>query len=199
MLSDIDINRRLNAKHLIVSPILDTKLQIQPASIDVRLGHTLLVHPQSLNKDFGRPLDPRDPETLHDHLEPIKITEADGYVLRPQEFVLGCLFEYVNIPNDLVCRIEGRSSLGRLGIMVHITAGFVDPGFKGHLTLEIVNANCRPVKIYPLMRIAQLAFDELETPTERPYGPERGSKYHSFDGPVGCKISRDADIQHEGD
>jgi dCTP deaminase len=195
MLSDVDINRRLNSKDLIVNTILDPQLQIQPASIDVRLGATLLVHPQSLNKDFGRALDPRNPETLQGHLDPIKLTKAKGYTLKPSEFVLGSLFEYVYIPNDLVCRIEGRSSLGRLGVMVHITAGFVDPGFRGHLTLEIVNANCRPVKIYPLMRIAQLAFDQLETPAERPYGPERGSKYHSFDGPVGCRIGNDTDIQ----
>src|SRR4051794_25969823 len=145
---------------------------IQPASVDIRLGNSFRVfHNHRIQSiDLGNP--PRD---LTEHVE---IDDDGEFVIHPGEFVLGRTLESVEIPDDVVCRIEGKSSIGRLGLIVHATAGFVDPGFRGSLTLEITNLTRVPIKLYAGLPIAQLSFMTLDRPAERPYGsPELGSHY----------------------
>jgi dCTP deaminase len=146
---------------------------IQPASVDQRLGRSFRVfHNHRIGAiDLANP--PRD---ITEHVE---ISESDSFVIHPGEFVLGRTEEHVELPDDLVARIEGKSSLGRLGLIVHATAGFVDPGFRGTLTLEITNLTRVPIVLWPGKPIAQLSFMTLDRPAERPYGhPDLGSHYH---------------------
>jgi dCTP deaminase len=145
---------------------------VQPASVDVRLGTSFRV----FHNHRAPAIDLRDPPT---HLtEGVEVTEGEAFVIHPGEFVLGRTLEYVEMPADIVCRIEGKSSVGRLGLIVHATAGFVDPGFTGTLTLEITNLTRIPIKLYPGLPIAQLSFMMLDRPAERPYGhPDLGSHY----------------------
>lgn len=146
---------------------------IQPASYDVRLGHTFRVfhNHRVTNIDLRNP-----PQNL---TEQVAIADDESFVIHPGEFVLGRTLEVVGLADDIVARIEGKSSLGRLGLIVHATAGFVDPGFEGSLTLEITNLTRVPITLYPNLPIAQLSFMKLDKPAERPYGhPDLGSHYH---------------------
>ena len=116
--------------------------------------------------------------------------EGEPFVLHPGEFALGSTMEKVSIPPDLVARLEGRSSIGRIAVVVHATAGFVDPGFEGQITLELSNLGRCAVKLYPGMRISQIVFHQMTSAAERPYGPARGSKYHGQQGPIPSRIAR---------
>jgi dCTP deaminase len=160
---------------------------VQPASIDLRLGHEFLV--------FRHPhipfIDPRTGSTA-DYTERIAIEDDGMFVLHPGEFVLGSTYERVRIPADLVAKVEGRSSLGRLAVVVHATAGFVDPGFEGHITLELSNLGRVPVALHPKMRISQIALHQMTRAAERPYGhPTRASKYQGQRGPTASRIEKD--------
>jgi dCTP deaminase len=172
VLSDATIRDLIESGRIVIDPF-DPSM-IQPASVDIRLGNSFRVfHNHRIQSiDLGDP--PRD---LTEHVE---IDEAGGeFVIHPGEFVLGTTQEYVEIPDDIVCRIEGKSSIGRLGLVVHATAGFVDPGFQGTLTLEIANFNSVPIVLRPGLFICQLSFMALDRAAERPYGhPELGSHYH---------------------
>lgn len=146
---------------------------VQPASVDLNLGPSFRVF-----HNFRVPaIDLAEPPTnLTEHVE---LADGESFVIHPGEFVLGRTAEFVEIPDDIVARIEGKSSLGRLGLIVHATAGFVDPGFKGTLTLEITNLTRVPIILWPGKPIAQLSFMTLDAPAERPYGhPDLGSHYH---------------------
>jgi dCTP deaminase len=146
---------------------------VQPASVDLRLGGSFRVfHNFRVPAiDLAAP-----PSNLTEH---VVIPEGESFVIHPGEFVLGRTDEWVELPDDLVARIEGKSSLGRLGLIVHATAGFVDPGWKGTLTLEITNLTRVPIVLWPGKPIAQLSFMTLDQPAERPYGhPALGSHYH---------------------
>jgi dCTP deaminase len=136
-------------------------------------------------------IDPRAPETLEGYTSPIRIREGEPFVLHPGEFALGSTIERVRIPPDLVARVEGRSSFGRLAVVVHATAGFIDPGFEGQITLELSNLGRCAVLLYPGTRISQVVFHTMTSPAERPYGPARGSKYHGQVGPVMSRVNRD--------
>jgi dCTP deaminase len=172
VLSDATIRELIDSGRIVIDPF-DPSM-IQPASVDIRLGNSFRVfHNHRIQSiDLGDP--PRD---LTEHVE---IDEAEGtFVIHPGEFVLGTTQEWVEIPDDVVARIEGKSSIGRLGLVVHATAGFVDPGFKGTLTLEIANFNSVPIVLRPGLFICQLSFMALDRAAERPYGhPELGSHYH---------------------
>ncbi|HEX6712381.1 MAG TPA: dCTP deaminase [Thermoleophilaceae bacterium] len=172
VLSDATIRELIDSGRIVIDPF-DPSM-IQPASVDIRLGNSFRVfHNHRIKSiDLGNP--PRD---LTEHVE---IDADDGeFVIHPGEFVLGTTQEYVEIPEDVVCRIEGKSSIGRLGLVVHATAGFVDPGFQGTLTLEIANFNSVPIVLRPGLFICQLSFMALDRAAERPYGhPELGSHYH---------------------
>ncbi len=145
---------------------------VQPASVDLRLGGSFRV----FHNHRVPVIDLADPPTnLTEHVE---VEEGGSFVIHPGEFVLGRTEEWVELPDDVVARIEGKSSLGRLGLIVHATAGFVDPGWKGTLTLEITNLTRVPIVLWPGKPIAQLSFMTLDAPAERPYGhPDLGSHY----------------------
>lgn len=187
ILSDRDLKERLERGDLVITPLDDPELQIQPASVDLRLDSDFVVY-KLPHVPF---IDPRDPESLNTYTESVKIEEGSAFILHPGEFALGSTLERVRIPPDLVARVEGRSSIGRLAIVVHATAGFIDPGFEGQITLELSNLGRLPVKLYPGMRISQVVLHTLVSPAERPYGPERGSKYQGQGGPVASRIQSD--------
>jgi dCTP deaminase len=121
---------------------------------------------------------------MEDLTELVEVPEGEAFILHPGEFVLGSTLERVRLPEDVAARLEGKSSLGRLGLLTHSTAGFVDPGWNGDLTLELSNVANLPITIYPGMKIGQIAFLRLTSPAEKPYGAERGSKYQGQRGPT---------------
>lgn len=180
VLSDGTIRRLVADGRVVIDP-WDPDM-VQPASVDLRLGDSFRVFHNHLAPaiDLDRP-----PE----HLTELIVIDPDkSFVIHPGEFVLGATLERVQLPDDVVARIEGKSSLGRLGLIVHATAGFVDPGFEGTLTLEITNLTRIPIILWPGKPIAQLSFMALDRPAERPYGhPELGSHYH---GQVAATESR---------
>ena len=211
ILSDGDIRRRLEEGSLVVEPLDDPELQIQPASLDMRLGREFLEFQQT-NVPCIRPArgtdaadytsktvvgPPEDQRTLgefEDEAPDAEIAERDEFILHPGDFVLGTTKERVAIPDDLIAHVEGRSSLGRLAIVVHATAGIVDPGYQGQITLELSNLGSAPVALEPDMRISQLTFTELKNRAEVPYGEERGSKYQGQSGPQASRIGGDAEF-----
>jgi dCTP deaminase len=171
VLSDGTIRRLVEEERIRIEPW--DPLMVQPASVDLKLGSSFRV----FHNHRIQTIDLADPPTgLTEHVE---VDPDEPFVIHPNEFVLGRTEECVELPDDVVARIEGKSSLGRLGLIVHATAGFVDPGFRGTLTLEITNFNSVPIVLRPGLPIAQLSFMTLDRAAERPYGhPELGSHYH---------------------
>jgi dCTP deaminase len=170
VLSDGTIRRLQEEGRIVIEPW--DPLMVQPASVDLKLGTSFRVfHNHRIQViDLAAP-----PQGL---TEPVEVDTDEPFVIHPNEFVLGRTEEHVEMPDDLVARIEGKSSLGRLGLIVHATAGFVDPGFAGTLTLEITNFNSVPIVLRPGLPIAQLSFMTLDRAAERPYGhPDLGSHY----------------------
>lgn len=210
ILSDGDIRRRIELGDIVIDPLDDPELQIQPASVDLRLGREFLIfdrsniqciHPNSGYEvdqyvtEITLPGSSQDGQQTLQEFEHERPEDAENpqeeFVLHPGDFVLGTTKERVGIPDDLIAHVEGRSSLGRLAIVVHATAGLADPGFEGKITLELSNLGTAPVALEPDMRIAQLTFTELTSPAERPYGKERGSKYQGQTGPEASRIQDD--------
>jgi dCTP deaminase len=170
VLSDGTILRLLQEGRIKVDP-WDPKM-VQPASFDLRLGDSFRV----FHNHKVTAIDLREPPS--NLTEEVVIPEGEAFVIHPGEFCLGRTLEWVRIPDDIVARIEGKSSLGRLGLIVHATAGFCDPGFEGTLTLELNNLTRVPIRLYPGLPIAQLSFMTLDQPAQRPYGsPGLGSHY----------------------
>ena len=194
ILSDDDILARLEAGDLVVDPIDDIDMQVQPASVDLRLGEEFL--------EFQRAniscIHPNREEEISEYVEETVVPEGEEFILHPGDFVLGTTKERVAIPDDLVAHVEGRSSLGRLAIVVHATAGLADPGYEGQITLELSNLGTAPVALTPGMRISQLTFTELTSPAARPYGADRGSKYQGQSGPQASRIGADPEFAGEG-
>ena len=179
-LSDGTIRSLIEAGRIVVDPY--DPGQIQPSSIDLRLGDTFRV----FHNHRVTAIDLRDPPA--NLTEEVAIEEGEPFVIHPGEFCLGRTLEWVELPDDVVARVEGKSSIGRLGLIVHATAGFVDPGWKGTLTLELNNLTRVPIKLYSGLPIAQLSFMTLDAPAERPYGsPGLGSHYQ---GQVAATESR---------
>src|ERR1700741_4222971 len=159
---------------------------LQPSSIDVRLDRYFRV----FNNTRYTHIDPSQQQDALTSL--VEAVDEEPFVLHPGEFVLGSTFEAVDLPDDLAGRVEGKSSLGRLGLLNHSTAGFVDPGWDGHITLELSNVNTIPITLYPGMRIGQLSFFRLSSPAERPYGtPGVGSSYQGQSGPTPSRYRLD--------
>ncbi|GAB3026864.1 dCTP deaminase [Natronobiforma cellulositropha] len=187
ILSDADILDRLEAGDLVIEPIDDYDLQIQPASVDLRLGERFL--------EFRRTnipcIHPGADHEVDEYVTETVVDDGEDFILHPGDFVLGTTHERVEIPADLIAHVEGRSSLGRLAVVVHATAGLCDPGYRGQITLELSNLGTAPVALTPGMRVSQLTFTELKTPAERPYGSGRGSKYQDQDGPQASRIGGD--------
>lgn len=171
VLSDATIRELVEDARIVIDP-WDPGM-VQPASVDVRLGNSFRVFHNHRIQSIDLVAPPSD---LTEHVE----VEDDGeFVIHPGEFVLGRTVETLEVATDIVARIEGKSSLGRLGLIVHATAGFVDPGFRGSLTLEIANVNSVPIVLRPGLPIAQLSFMTLDREAERPYGhPDLGSHYY---------------------
>lgn len=193
MLSDKDIKAALAAGTIVVEPLEDPCVQIQPASIDLRLGNDFRVFKHAQRAY----IDPLKDDT-DDYTEVIHVPDGGVFMLHPGEFVLGSIKEYVKIPADIVGQVDGRSSLGRLAILVHATAGFIDPGFEGNITLELSNVGKMPVAFYPNMRVCQISFTRLSSPSELPYGhPDRKSKYQGQRGPTGSRIQNDRPTRPE--
>ena len=180
VLSDGTIRRLVDEGRIEIRP-WDAAM-VQPASVDLRLGGSFQVF-------HNHRVAAIDLQSLPEELtEQVVVDEGKPFVIHPGEFVLGRTLEWVRLPEDVVARIEGKSSLGRLGLIVHATAGFVDPGFEGTLTLEITNLTRVPIKLYAGRPIAQLSFMTLDRPAERPYGhPDLGSHYQ---GQVEATASR---------
>ena len=177
VLSDGSIRRAVEAGRIALDPF-DDRL-VQPASIDVRCDRRFRVFRNSRYPYI---------DVRRDMPDLTELVEADGeepFILHPGEFVLGATLERVTLADDLVARLEGKSSLGRLGLQVHSTAGFIDPGFDGHVTLELSNVANLPITLYAGMKVGQLSFLELDRPAERPYGSGLlGSKYQGQVGPT---------------
>jgi len=177
LLSDRDLRKELESGRLGLDPFDATMLQ--PSSVDVRLDRYFRVFNNTKYTHI-------DPSRQQDELT--SLVEADGdepFVLHPGEFVLGSTFEAVNLPDDLAGRLEGKSSLGRLGLLTHSTAGFIDPGFEGHITLELSNVANLPIMLWPGMKIGQLCLFRLSSSAENPYGSQAaGSRYQGQRGPT---------------
>jgi dCTP deaminase len=183
LLSDRDIRKELAGGRVVLDPLDDA--MVQPSSVDVRLDR------------FFRLFDNHkyaviDPAEDQPDLTRLVEVEGDGpFVLHPGEFVLGSTFETVTLPDDVAARLEGKSSLGRLGLLTHSTAGFIDPGFSGHVTLELSNVATLPIKLWPGMKIGQLCFFRLSSPAEHPYGSDRyGSRYQGQRGPTASRSAQ---------
>lgn len=180
LLSDRDINAELNSGRIGLTP--SDPSMVQPSSVDVRIDRYF-----RLFDNHKYPvIDP-----AQDQPELTRLLEVDpdeGFILHPGEFVLGSTFEQVRLPDDIAARLEGKSSLGRLGLLTHSTAGFIDPGFEGHVTLELSNMATLPIRLWPGMKIGQLCFFKLSSPAERPYGA--GATFSRYLGQRGPTASR---------
>jgi len=177
VLSDRTIRRLIEEGRIAIDPF-DPDL-MQPSSLDVRVDRYFRVFRNSRYPFI-------DVKAQQEELtELVEVAGDEAFILHPGEFVLGSTLERVRLPDDLVARLEGKSSLGRLGLLIHSTAGFIDPGWDGHVTLELSNVANLPITIYPTMKIGQLSFVQLSEPAEHPYGSEGiGSKYQGQRGPT---------------
>ncbi|MFI6154189.1 dCTP deaminase [Kitasatospora sp. NPDC051170] len=177
LLSDKDIRTEIDLGRVVIDPFDPT--MIQPSSIDVRLDRFFRVFE---NHKYPH-IDPSEEQP-----DLTRLVEPDGdeaFILHPGEFVLASTYEVISLPEDVASRLEGKSSLGRLGLLTHSTAGFIDPGFSGHVTLELSNVATLPIKLYPGMKIGQLCLFRLSSPSEHPYGSARyGSRYQGQRGPT---------------
>ena len=191
ILSDKTIKEYLEEGKIVIDPLKDEQ-QIQPSSVDMRLGDEFKVF-KVIRKPY---IDPKDEEDIAEYMESSTVTEGEAFIIHPNEFALGTTQEYVKVPDDLVARVEGRSSMGRLGVTMHVTAGYVDPGFEGRITLEISNIGAMPVALYPGQRVCQLVVETMTTPAELPYGhPKRNSKYMNQLKPESSRVKLDYELK----
>ena len=180
LLSDRDLRQAISSGRLGLSPYDETMLQ--PASIDVRLDRAFLV----FESHRAAHIDPAAEQP--DLTRLVEPAEGEPFVLHPGEFVLASTYERVRLPDDLAARLEGKSSLGRLGLITHSTAGFIDPGFDGHVTLELSNLATLPLLLWPGMKVGQLCVFQMTGAAEFPYGSvERGSRYQGQRGPTASR------------
>jgi dCTP deaminase len=180
ILSDHTIREELAAGRIVIDPCDDA--DIQPSSVDLHLDRFFRV----FRNHTSRVIDVKEDQA--DLTDLVEIADDGTFILHPGEFVLGSTSERVALPDDLVARLEGKSSLGRLGLLIHSTAGFVDAGWDGHLTLELSNVANLPITLYPGMKIGQISFLRMTTPADVPYGSSKvGSKYQGQRGPTASR------------
>lgn len=180
LLSDRDIRTELESGRVVLDPY--EPAMIQPSSIDVRLDRFFRLFDNHKYPVIDPSADQPDLTRL------VEVEGGEPFVLHPGEFVLGSTYESVTLPDDVAARLEGKSSLGRLGLLTHSTAGFIDPGFSGHVTLELSNVATLPILLWPGMKIGQLCFFRLSSASEFPYGSERyGSRYQGQRGPTASR------------
>jgi dCTP deaminase len=187
ILPDTELKRLVREKdavHVNEGPDIDEELQIGPSSMDLRLGYEFGV----LNTRKIEMVDTKSMERYSNYMEKEKHSAEEGVIVHPGEFILGTTLESVKCPSNLVARVEGRSSYGRLGIIVHATAGYIDPGFEGDITLEIQNLGNAPVKLYPEDRVCQIVFETMTEEAENPYGEKMDTKYMEQSGATGSRL-----------
>ncbi len=191
LLSDRDIRRQIADARIGLAP-WDPQM-VQPSSVDVRLDRYF-----RLFDNHKYPfIDPADDQPDLTHL--IEVAPDEPFVLHPGEFALGSTFEQVTLPDDIAARLEGKSSLGRLGLLTHSTAGFIDPGFSGHVTLELSNVATLPIKLWPGMKIGQFCFFQLSSAAETPYGAgSNGNRYQGQRGPTASRSFRNFHVTDVG-
>ncbi len=184
VLSDRDIRAAIGERRIVIEPF-EAKY-LQPASVDIHLDSQFRVFRSTRHAYIDLK------KGVEDITDLVTVQSGDRFILHPGEFALGSTLERLRLADDIVSRVEGKSSLGRLGLLIHSTAGFVDPGWDGHLTLELSNVNTIPITLYPGMRIGQLSFFQLSSPAERPYGSaELGSSYQGQSGPTPSRYRLD--------
>ena len=177
LLSDRDIRAEIDQQRIQLDPW--DEAMVQPSSVDVRLDRFFRLFDNHKYPHIDPAQDQPDLTRL------VEVEADEPFVLHPGEFVLGATYEVVTLPDDIAARLEGKSSLGRLGLLTHSTAGFIDPGFSGHVTLELSNVATLPITLWPGMKIGQLCLFRLSSPAEHPYGSERyGSRYQGQRGPT---------------
>ena len=177
LLSDKDIKQEIASGRVKLEPYSEE--MVQPASVDIRLDRFF----RTFENHKYQFIDPRQDQ--QDMTRLVEVDAKEPFVLHPGEFVLGSTFEVVTLPDDIAARVEGKSSLGRLGLLTHATAGFIDPGFSGHVTLELSNVSNLPVTLWPGMKIGQLCFIKMSSTSEHPYGSNvYGSRYQNQRGPT---------------
>lgn len=184
ILPDHEIKKRIKRGELSITPLHDPEHQIQPSGVDLTLGNEFRVF-KTTSKPF---IDTKG--EVDDYTELITVDEGKAFILHPGEFVLGKVQEYIRLPDDIVGSMDGRSSLGRLGIVVHSTSSSVNPGWEGNLVLEMTNVGAVPVAVYPGMRICKISFHLMSSPAERPYS-RRKTKYQKQTTVTESKIQED--------
>ena len=181
LLSDRSIKEAIKAGRIAIKPYFEDC--VQPSSIDIHLDSKFLL----FNRAKHGVIDVRQKQD--GLMTPVEISADEPFILHPGEFVLGSTLEWIKMPNDIAARIEGKSSLGRLGLLIHSTAGYVDPGWEGNLTLELSNVSPLPIMLYYKMKIGQISFTQMTTPVDRPYGSKGlGSHYQGQKVPVPSKF-----------
>jgi dCTP deaminase len=185
--SDRDLKKLLYDGQILVEPFPDLTAQLGSCSLDLRLSNEFSVF------EYNRHpyVDVRDGKQPHDIMKTLIVEEDQPFVLHPNSFVLGITLERLELPDDIVGRLEGRSSLGRLGIIVHATANVIDPGWRGQIVLELANHGQMPVALYPGMRICSVTFEPLSSPVETPYWKKAQAKYKNQQTPLASKIAED--------
>lgn len=184
ILSDRDIRRYLEEGKIKIEPAPNLERQLGPCSIDLRLGRTFRVFART---EFPF-IDLRNPSTARRLTREVRVEPGHSFVIHPGDFVLASTMEWLEIPDDILARLEGRSSLGRLGIHVHSTASVFYPGWAGTATMELGNLGVMPVALYPGIRVCAFTFSKLSSPAEVPYGAKRHHKYHGQRGPEASRI-----------
>jgi len=199
LLSDKKIKEYVRKGKIVIKPYREE--QVGPSSYDVRLGYRFrvfvpknveIIDIKSYKEELvGKIENEREILEVYKYSQVVNLKSNSYFIIHPGELILASVYEYIKLPPNIAAQIQGRSSIARLGLLIHTSAGWVDPGYEGHLTLEIVNLNKIPVKIYPLMRIAQLQFFELEEDVEIPYNKRKSSKYVKEKGATESRIYLD--------
>jgi dCTP deaminase len=184
ILTDADLEDYIKSGNLGVEPLDDMDRAIQPASLELRLGNTFRVFEHEPGESF---IDTKDIKSLEGKTRLVTVPEGEAFVARPKELALGTTLESIRVPDDLVGWIEGRSSFARIGIMIHVTAGFIHPGSSGRQTLEILNVTNTPVRLYPGAYICQIVFETTKSKSRMPYSKRHGSKYVNMKEPESYK------------
>ncbi len=187
LLADLDIKKAIKEKTIIIKPLPDFDKALSACSIDLRLGYEFEIFEHVRLPYF----DPKGDAKEKLFVKKFKLKDEQPFILQPGEFALASTLEWIELPDNIAGRLEGRSSLGRLGVVVHSTASLIHPGMRGHIVLELGNHSRVPVALYPKMRVCSLSFEELTRPAERPYYKQKGAKYINQKGVMASKIEYD--------
>ncbi len=187
ILSDRDIKKAVLSKRIVITPKIDAKTQLGSCSVDLRLGRQFRV----FNHSTMAYIDPTNPKLSKDMMREVNLTKGEAFILQPGDFVLATTVESISIADDLIGRLEGRSSLGRLGIVVHSTASIFEPGWNGVVVMELGNLGRMAVALYPGMRICSMTFEELSSPAQVPYSKKKTAKYAGQKTPLASRIAQE--------